>query len=75
MRSAIVFCLLSTGCASVQEGYRKSFDTSFMKSCLSSAQGKGATERQAKTYCECALKRVNSGEAIEKAAEECKKGL
>jgi hypothetical protein len=71
MRFAVLTLVLCTGCSSVQEGFKKGFDRSFLEKCLAAAKEKGATEARAKSYCECALKKVKDGQSIDSAAASC----
>jgi hypothetical protein len=67
----IVLYFFLTACSSVQQGFKKGFDKSFLEKCAKAAKEKGATEARAKEYCQCTLAKVNTGSSIDKAAESC----
>jgi len=71
MRAVVLLALLTTGCGSVQQGFQKGFDKSFLEKCQTAATGKGATAVRAKTYCECALGKVHDGKSLDEAANLC----
>ena len=71
MRAALLLLLLLTGCSGFKEGFQKGFAKNFLETCVKSAKEKGATETRANEYCQCALKKVNSGDSIDKAAAAC----
>jgi len=72
MRILVSLCFgLTIGCSGFQAGFKKGFDRNFVEKCIKSAREKGATEVRAKEYCQCALRKVEAGSSIDKAAEAC----
>jgi len=71
MRVLCLTVILLTGCGSMQEGFQKGFDKSFAESCRTEAMKKGADQKIADKYCDCALARFKETKSMEAATQFC----
>lgn len=71
MRAVVTCFVLLSGCTGIQEGYKKGFNKGFLEKCVKAAKEKGASETRANEYCQCALKKTESGATIDEAAAAC----
>jgi hypothetical protein len=59
--------LFITSCASFEKG----FDKSFAESCRTEAMKKGADQKMASKYCDCALAKFKETKSMEQATKTC----
>lgn len=67
----IVFLLTCSGCGSIKENFEKNFDKSFKESCRDGAVKKGASQKIADKYCDCALAKFKETKSMEQASKTC----
>lgn len=71
MRLLCLTVFLLTGCGSMKEGFEKGFDKSFAESCRAEAMKKGAEQKIADKYCDCALAKFKETKSMESATQFC----
>ena len=69
--AAIAVLLTCSGCGRMQESFQDSFDKSFKESCRNGAVKKGADQKIADKYCDCALVKFKETKSMEQAAKTC----
>ena len=69
--AAIAVLLTCSGCGRMQESFQESFDKSFKESCRNGAVKKGADQKIAEKYCDCALGKFKETKSMEQAAKAC----
>jgi len=67
----IALTLISSGCQSAKESFQTSFDKSFKESCRSESIKKGASQKVAEKYCDCALEKFKETKSMEQASKAC----
>jgi len=55
----------------MKESFQTSFDKSFKESCRSESMKKGASQKVAEKYCNCALVKFKETKSMEEAAKAC----
>ncbi|HMF91579.1 MAG TPA: hypothetical protein VKL40_13120 [Candidatus Angelobacter sp.] len=55
----------------MQKNFQESFDKSFRESCRTESMKKGATQKVADKYCDCALAKFKETKSMEQAAKAC----
>ena len=71
LAASIALLLLCSGCESMKENFQTSFDKSFKESCRSESMKKGASQKVAEKYCDCALVKFKETKSMEQAAKTC----
>jgi hypothetical protein len=71
LAAGIALVLISSGCGSIKESFQTSFDKSFKESCRSESVKRGATQKVAEKYCDCALVKFKETKSMEQATKAC----
>ena len=71
LAAGIVLVLICSGCESFQAGFQESFDKNFKESCRTESVKKGASQKVAEKYCDCALAKFKETKSMDQAAKFC----
>jgi hypothetical protein len=69
--AGIAVLVTCSGCGRMQESFQESFDKSFKESCRNGAVKKGADQKVADKFCDCALVKFKETKSMEQAAKTC----
>jgi hypothetical protein len=69
--AGIAGILACSGRGSMQQSFQESFDKNFKESCRTEAVKKGAEQKIADKFCDCALGKFKETKSMDQAAKAC----